>query len=293
MATTTPPTVEPAVSPARDERTELITPGPAEALAGLLDISAPALRDGDELPLLWHWVYLLERRRQSDLGMDGHPTSGIPTPPEPDQIRMFAGGRVTSLVPIRFGLPATRTIWVEESAVKAGRSGSLTFVTTRAELRQDGELCLVDEQDIVYRQSAIARQSLEDETSDAAASVVSAAEALLELDIDPVVLFRFSALTYNAHRIHYDAAYAASEGYPDLVIHGPLQALLMGESFRRSDVSLLGQSFSYRLVAPTYGAQRIAVIAGEDENSVSARVRDGQGIITATSVVTVLVAHCA
>ncbi|HEY9525232.1 MAG TPA: MaoC family dehydratase N-terminal domain-containing protein, partial [Thermopolyspora sp.] len=132
-------------------RTELITPEPAEALAGLLDISPPA-GDG-ELPALWHWIYLLERRRQSDLGPDGHPTHGIPAPPGPGMLRMFAGGRVSMHVPLRFGEPATRTTRVIRTVEKKGRSGPLTFVTVRSDIEQGGRPAISDEQDIVYRPS--------------------------------------------------------------------------------------------------------------------------------------------
>ncbi len=103
------------------------------------------------------------------------------------------------------------------------------------------------------------------------------------MTVNPMVLFRFSALTYNAHRIHYDQAYAATEGYPDLVVHGPLQALLMGECLRHLGVSMLDQQFAYRLVAPTYGAQRLAASSSMDGQEHAARVRDGAGRTTATA----------
>jgi hypothetical protein len=101
-----------------------------------------------------------------------------------------------------------------------------------------------------------------------------AASSVLVFDVDPIVLFRFSALTYNAHRIHYDRGYATGEGYPDLVVHGPLQALMMGELIRRSGVPTVGKQFSYRLVAPTFGAQRLTVTATAEGPDFSAQVRD-------------------
>lgn len=105
----------------------------------------------------------------------------------------------------------------------------------------------------------------------------------LELRVDPVMLFRFSALTYNAHRIHYDSDYTRSEGYPDLVVHGPLQALLMGECLRRSGAPMLGHEFAYRLVAPTYGTQRLQAAARPGAVGMTAEVRDGTGRRTATA----------
>lgn len=268
-------------------RTGLITPEAAEALAGLLDIDPPAPAEG--LPPLWHAVYLLERRRESELGADGHPTHGIPAPPGPGMLRMFAGGRVTAYGVLRFGEEATRSTRVLRTVEKQGRSGPLTFVTTRSELQQRGRLVVADEQDIVYRAAGgtLARDPaprpdgaaptpLEDE---------AARRARLTLDVDPVLLFRFSALTYNAHRIHYDQEYASGEGYPGLVVHGPLQALLMGEALRRSGVPLVGRVFAYRLLAPTYGAQRLTATTEHRAQEVEAHVRDGAGVVTATATV--------
>lgn len=263
-------------------RTELITPEPAEALAGLLDIDPPA--DGAELPALWHWIYLLDRRRQSDLGPDGHPTDGIPAPPGPGRLRMFAGGRVSVHAPLRIGEPATRTTRVIRTVAKHGKSGPLTFVTVRSDIEQGGRPAIADEQDIVYRAPG--------STLPAKSGTASAVTGGLALYVDSVVLFRFSALTYNAHRIHYDPAYAAMEGYPGLVVHGPLQALMMGELFRRSGVRSAGQEFAYRLVAPMFGEQRLTVLPGPADGladgpadgPASAQVRDGAGRVTATSV---------
>jgi 3-methylfumaryl-CoA hydratase len=256
-------------------RTELITPEPAEALAGLLDIALPS---ADELPDLWHWIYLLERRSQADLGPDGHPTSGIPAPPGPGRLRMFAGGRVVTHRRLRFGEPATRTTRILRTAEKQGRTGLLTFVTVRSEFTQGGRLVIADEQDIVYRAPGSTLPA-----EPAPAATPTAPPDGLTLAVDPVVLFRFSALTYNAHRIHYDLAYAEHEGYPGLVVHGPLQALMMGELMRRSGAPFTGQEFAYRLVAPMYGEQVLAVSPDPEQIGVSARVTGNAGRVTATS----------
>jgi 3-methylfumaryl-CoA hydratase len=268
-------------------RTELITPDAAEALAGVLDIDPPGAEDG--VPPLWHWVYLLERRRESELGPDGHPTHGIPAPPGPGRLRMFAGGRVTTYGVLRFGELATRTTRVLRSVEKQGRSGPLTFVTVRSEITQAGAVVVIDEQDIVYRAagsvlpSTANRAGAGDGTRDGDDDGDTHGDLRLEFDVDPVRLFRFSALTYNAHRIHYDLDYAVSEGYPGLVVHGPLQALLMGEVMRRSGVSAVGRPFAYRLIAPTFGTQRLTVTAGAGRDGVEAQVRDEAGTRTATS----------
>jgi len=110
-------------------RTELIIPGPSEALANLLGTDIPT----DERPPLWHWIHLLEKRPHADLGPDGHPTFGIPAPPGPGRKRMFAGGRVSPLAPLAFGKPATRTMWIAGAKKKRGSTGPLTFVTVRNE----------------------------------------------------------------------------------------------------------------------------------------------------------------
>jgi 3-methylfumaryl-CoA hydratase len=267
------------------QRTELITPELAEALAGLLDIPAPYSANNDTLPPLWHWIYLLERRSQSDLGPDGHPIHGIPAPPGPGLLRMFAGGRVTTNAALRFGRAATRSTRVTHTHEKQGRSGLLTFVTIRSEIEQDDQVLIIDEQDIVYRAPGSALAPPTTSQDDQASAVPQSTDGpRLELAIDPVLLFRFSALTYNAHRIHYDLGYAAEEGYPGLVVHGPLQALLMGEFLRRSGISLVGQQFAYRLVAPTFGAQVLTVSADPTDPDTAATVRDGLGAVTAISI---------
>ena len=260
--------------------TELIVPQPAEALANLLGTAVPTA----QLPPLWHWIYLLERRPHADLGPDGHPTFGIPAPPGPGRKRMFAGGRVTTRAPLAFGRPATRTTWVADTREKRGRTGPLTFVTVRNEYAQDGRLAVVDEVDIVYRASGSRLDLRAGTLQDPPA--VPPREPHLRLTADEALLFRFSALTYNAHRIHYDHNWAGREGYPDLVVHGPLQALLMGELIRRAGAGLVGKTFGYRLVAPMIGPQTLTVVATEPGVDTGAEVRDVHDTVTAVSTVT-------
>ena len=263
-------------------RTELINPEPSEALANLLGTDVPT----GELPALWHWIHLLDRRPHADLGPDGHPTFGIPAPPGPGRRRMFAGGRVNTYASLVFGKPATRTTWVAATKEKQGSSGPLTFVTVRNEYAQDGRVCIVDENDIVYRTpgSSIALAagrpgSVPDEPK----SVPR--EPALTLTTDEALLFRFSALTYNAHRIHYDHNWVRQEGYSDLVVHGPLQALMMGELIRRKGDGLVGKTFTYRLASPMIGPQTFTVFAGHDGVNVGVEVRDVHSTVTAVSTV--------
>jgi 3-methylfumaryl-CoA hydratase len=259
------------------ERTELLVPGPAEGLAALLGVPLPEAG----LPLLWHWVYLLERPAQSDLGPDGHPArGGIPTPPEPGRRRMWAGGRVRTDGLLRVGRPATRRTAIAAVTEKTGRSGRLTFVTVSHQIEQDGVVVVDEEQDIVYR----------DAGSAPAPSAVPAADpeppgpGEWSIETSPVLLFRFSALTYNGHRIHYDREYARTvEGYPGLVVHGPLQALAMAEAARRRpDATAADSLFEYRLLAPLFDHQ--GLIAGAQPDSaggLTTTVRDRTGRPTA------------
>jgi len=258
-------------------RTELIIPEPSEALANLLGTDIPT----DELPPLWHWIHLLEKRPHADLGRDGHPTFGIPAPPGPGRKRMFAGGRVRTHASLIFGRPATRTTWVAATTEKQGSTGALTFVTVRNEYTQGGRVAIVDDNDIVYRTpgSSLAPRAgtLRDEPEPAPRGPA------LTLTADEALLFRFSALTYNAHRIHYDHNWVREEGYGDLVVHGPLQALMMGELVRRRGDGLVGKQFDYRLVSPMIGPQTFTVLAGEAGVNASAEVRDVHGTVTALS----------
>ena len=255
-------------------------PGPAEALAALLGVPCPDLGAGEGLPLFWHWVYLLERPTQSDLGRDGHPVAGIPAPPGPNQRRMWAGGRVRSLAPLRTGEEATRRTSVLASVEKAGRAGRLTFVTARHEVFQRDRLVVDEHQNIVYVE--------ESRPSSKEANVATPASRPPEqppsgsewsIDVDPVLLFRFSALTYNGHRIHYDRDYATEvEGYPGLVTHGPLQAVAMSEAVRAMK-GLPGNraECQYRLLAPLFDDQGLIVSTHVDESGLTAAVRDRWG----------------
>jgi 3-methylfumaryl-CoA hydratase len=257
-------------------RREFITRGPADALAGLLDIEY--LPVDNAIPPLWHLVYLLEHPKQNDLGIDGHPVHGVPAPPGPGRRRMFAGGRFLLHTPLRFDEPATRRSEVTRTEVKPGRSGLLEFVTVRHEITQGGRLAVADEHDIVYR-AGVSTVALTPPTSGS-----SVPPASLQFTTDPTLLFRFSALTYNAHRIHYDHRYATQqEGYPELVIHGPLQVLLMGELMRRAGVEFTGREFSYQLIAPAYGSQTLAASFTSDDSFLAAQIRDATGRVTATS----------
>jgi 3-methylfumaryl-CoA hydratase len=265
-------------------RKETLAPEPARALGALLGVPVPDLeRDG--LPLLWHWVYLLERPAQADLGPDGHPVRGtIPAPPGPGRRRMWAGGRVRTSGALRCGAPASRRTSVLAVAEKDGRSGRLTFVTVGHEISQGGAVVISEEQDIVYRQEAApSRPASGPVPSGQAGPVTPAGPGDWEIEISPSLLFRFSALTYNAHRIHYDRDYARDvEGYPGLLTHGPLQALAMAEAARAAGRAG-NRSFDYRLVSPLFDFQGLVVSAVHGTDGVtSTAARDRHGRQTAS-----------
>jgi 3-methylfumaryl-CoA hydratase len=273
------------------ERTETLQPEPARALGALLGVPVPGLEPGAGLPLLWHWIYLLDRPAQADLGPDGHPVRGtLPAPPGPGRRRMWAGGRVRSRRPLLIGSPATKRTSVLSVTEKQGRSGHLTFVTVSHQLAQDGQLVIDEEQDIVYRETvpvpapAPAAEAAFVAGPGGEPPQVPPVDGEWEIDVSPTLLFRFSALTYNAHRIHYDRDYCRDvEGYPGLLTHGPLQALAMAEAARAIGAGTVDVSFAYRLVSPLFDDQGLIVgaVKGTDGRTVTA-ARDRYGRQTAT-----------
>lgn len=260
--------------------------GHAEALARLLGLDADGVREGDLLRPMWQ-VALLARWPRGALGPDGHGVHEPPTPPGPGLRRMFAGGRLTMRPGIHLGEEVSIGTAVSGRRTTQGRSGQVHFVTTRTTVSADGEVVLEDERDIVYL-SAGPR----------AVPPVRPHASVVEgrrIEVDPVLLFRFSALTCNAHRIHYDADYCrAVEGYPGLVVHGPLQALLLAEEATTHLVGPLGTAlppqlhFDYRLVAPLFADQGLVIgvhggSSGSDRSgAVEVEVNDDTGRTTAT-----------
>lgn len=259
------------------ERTEVLLPGPAEALGALLDVPVPDL-DRDGLPLLWHWIYLLDRPAQTDLGPDGHPSRNtVPAPPGPGRRRMWAGGRVRAQGSLLCGRPATKRTRVLSHQEKQGRTGRLTFVVVEHQIIQSGHVVVDEQHDIVYRDASSGSPATNDDCP-----AIPVAEDEWTIDISPTLLFRFSALTYNAHRIHYDRDYCRDvEGYPGLLTHGPLQALAMTEAARAGGCHG-DQFFDYRLVSPLFDHQGLVARAVEEGGRVVTSVRDRHGRQTAT-----------
>jgi len=237
------------------------SPAQALSVAAMLNLDASQIAAGTELPLLWQWFYFLPRAPQSKLSVDGHPERGGFLPPITLPRRMFAGARVTVHHPLKLGRPATREGTILNVRETSGKSGRLAFVTVGYRFLQDGVLCLDEEQDIVYREPGAA----------VPAPIVAERPALAdgafseEFTPDSRLLFRFSALTFNAHRIHYDRPYAMQEeGYPGLVVHGPLIALLLAELAQRNAPRPLAK-FSFKGMAPLFdiGSVRLSGLHGE------------------------------
>ena len=268
------------------ERTEWLAPEPAHALGALLGVQVPDVAHGADLPLLWHWVYLLDRPAQADLGPDGHPLRGtIAAVPAGGRRRMWAGGRVRTSGPLRCGEPATKRSRVLSVQEKQGRSGPLTFIVVEHQILQHGRVVIDEQQDIVYREAASAPG--QPPVPAGAGPVVPPADGEWLIDVSPTLLFRFSALTYNAHRIHYDRDYARdAEGYPGLLVHGPLQSLAMAEAARTAGhpggQRAGGLFFEYRLTSPLFDHQGMVVSAITEQDATLTAVRDLHGRQTAT-----------
>lgn len=241
---------------------ERIAAEPSIALAGLFDAPSPVSGDGDALPPLWHWLHFLDRPAQAELGPDGHRRSGGFLPEYPRRRRMFAGGRLTVHAPLRVGTTVTCASRLSRLDFKEGRSGPMLFATVEHRFDADGMPLCVEEQDIVYRQDPepAADPSPTPRPAPTAAGPHAepdpAADWHWSLDPDPVLLFRFSALTYNAHRIHYDEPYVTGvEGFPGLVVHGPLTALALLELPRRAGHHV--RSFAFRARRPLFAGEHI------------------------------------
>ena len=268
MSTSTPLTPTPDLAHLRDwvGRTEThrdtLTLQPVAALSATLDRddAAPAL--GDALPPLWHWLYFLPLAPAREIGEDGHPRRGGFLPPVPLPRRMWAGGRLNFYRPLRLGDTVERTSTILDVTTKSGRSGSLVFVTVRHEIADGQGVAISEEHDIVYRDAP-------QPGAQAAAPQPAPADAQFERGIvpDPVLLFRYSALTFNGHRIHYDRSYVTEvEGYPGLIVHGPLIATLLMDLARRERPGQSVRAFSFKAVRPMFDIHPFSV-CGRDEGA--------------------------
>ena len=240
---------------------DVVTATPFAAMAATLDWPMPPggyrPAPGTPLPALWHWLYFLPIHAQSQMGPDGHAKRGGFMPPVPLPRRMWAGSDFEFHQPLCVGDALTRTSTIVGVQEKSGRSGSLVFVKVRHELRRNGapEVALTEHHHIVYRPAPAP-----DDITPAPQAAHANGAWRRDVVADDVLLFRYSALTFNGHRIHYDRQYASSvEGYPGLVVHGPLIATLLMDLLRRHAPSARVQRFEFRAVRPTFDIHPFSV----------------------------------
>jgi 3-methylfumaryl-CoA hydratase len=261
-----------------ESRSDHVTPTPVTALSATLDRADALPQDGDVLAPLWHWLYFLPVHRQSELGPDGHAARGGFLPPVPLPRRMWAGGRLQFHHPLRVGDAITRVSRIVDVSHKEGRSGALVFVLVRHEIGNADGIALTEEHDIVYRDNP--------KPDDPAPKPLAAPADhawLREIAPDDVLLFRYSALTFNGHRIHYDRRYVTEvEGYPGLVVHGPLIATLLMDLLRRNLPDAVVKQFSFRAIKPLFDTAPFSVCGKleEDGKTVHLWAKDAQGWLT-------------
>ena len=264
-----------------ETKQDVIQPGMADALAATLDRAAP----GVGLPPLWHWIYFWTAVPASEVGADGHPQRGGFLPPVPLPRRMWAGGRLNFTAPLVIGHSATRSSRILDVTAKKGATGTLAFVTVQHEIAQDGRIAVTEEHDIVYRslpQPGVA--------APAAKPAPTAAAWSREIVPDAVLLFRYSALTFNGHRIHYDRSYVTQvEGYPGLIVHGPLIATLLLDLLHRNMPDAVVAQFSFRAVGPLFDIEPFTVCGqpAEDGRSVKLWARNNRGELAMQAEATV------
>jgi 3-methylfumaryl-CoA hydratase len=263
----------------REERqADVAAPAPLAGLAALLDHETPPWADG-EVPPLGHWLYFLPRAPQSELGEDGHPKRGGFLPPVPLPRRMWAGGELRFHRPIPIGAAIERVSTVADVTAKAGASGEMVFVTVRHAVHAEGTLAIEERHDIVYRGPAAPGGP-----ATAAAGEARAAEVSREMLAGPVALFRYSALTFNGHRIHYDRDYArGEEGYPGLVVHGPLTATLLLDLYLRERPGAAVRGFSFRARSPLFDIAPFALNLARVENGAELWAADAGGRVAMTA----------
>lgn len=257
--------------------TDTATPTPFAALSATFDRSPDRPDIGTPLPALWHWLYFLPLHKRSDIGPDGHAKRGGFLPPVPLPRRMWAGSQFEFHGPIRVGDTITRTSTIHDVTEKTGRTGPLVFVKVRHEIRRAGEeaKALTEFHDIVYREAA--------QPSDVApAPTMAPTTSTWERKWipDDVLLFRYSALTFNGHRIHYDRKYVTEvEGYPGLIVHGPMLATLMLDLLRYERPDATVTRYEFKAMRPVFDINPFWV-CGEpqgDGKTVKLWVRDHEG----------------
>jgi 3-methylfumaryl-CoA hydratase len=264
----------------RGDGWEEITVPPLQSLGATLDHAPAEWHAGDALPAGWQWLYFLPLTPQARLDADGRSTRDAALTRGTGSKRMFAGARMKLHRPLCVGDRVFRESMLLERTEKQGRSGRLLFMTTRYTYRDERGPALEEEQDIVFREAAAS-----DGAMDRPADVPSGRWGRT-VTPDAVMLFRFSALTFNGHRIHYDLPYAQREGYPGLVVHGPLLAILLLDLAARHATRRRVAEFSFRARAPVFVDTPVSLRGEADRNGATALLsacrHDGVVAMTAT-----------
>ena len=268
----------------REELDDVVAACKVAALAATLDRDDLPPAAGDPLPPPWHWTLCVAAARESAIGPDGHPARGGFLPPVPLPRRMWAGGRLSFPQPLRVGEAVRRRSQVVSVEHKSGRSGELVFVLVRHEFSSTSGLAITEEHDIVYRNLPVAG-------APAPTAVAAPAGCAWQRTIvpDDVLLFRYSALTFNGHRIHYDRRYVTEvEAYPGLVVHGPLIAILLLDLLRRNMPAAVIAAFEFKAVKPLFDIAAFSVHGQPqgDGKTVELWARDADGWLAMSGIAT-------
>jgi len=251
-----------------------------ERMSATFDEPDPGWRDGDPVPPLWHFMYFAPVAPHSGIGPDGHPTRGDFLPPIPLPRRMFAGARATCHRPLKAGETIRREAEIAAVNRKTGATGELVFVLVRNSIFGGDELALVEEQDIVYRDLEAPAKS-----GKVTQSSVPNPDWRRTITVDPVILFRYSALTFNGHRIHYDRRYVMEvEGYPGLVLHGPLIASYLTALCRDNTDNRPIRGHTFRARRALFDTEPFEVVGALNDDGKGAQLeaRDASGATAMT-----------
>jgi len=249
-----------------EEAEDLIDSGRARAMQATLDDEAAPLGPGDALPPLWHWAYFWSLAPTAELGPDGHAARGGFLPPIDLPRRMWAGSRVLFPRPLAVGSPVTRRSTIKSVTEKTGRSGRLAFVTVEHVVGDAEGACVVEEHDIVYREPG--EKGAPPSSYKGPPGEAPPVPGAWSREVEPSspLLFRYSALTFNGHRIHYDHPYTTQvEGYPGLIVHGPLLATLMIGQLRREMPRARATHFTFRAKRPIFDTRSFTVCGAPDD----------------------------
>ncbi len=264
-----------------ERRTDTVTAAPLAALAATLDRDEALPSPGASVPPLWHWLFFTPLARQSQIGPDGHALRGGFLPPVPLPRRMWAGGRLEFHHPLLVGDAIVRDSRIVKVDAKSGRSGELVFVTVRHEISNSRGLALTEEHDIVYLD--MPAHGAPPPTPQRAPSDATFSREVVP---DAVLLFRYSALTFNGYRIHYDRPYVTQvDGYPGLIVHGPLIATLLVDLLRREMPNAQLRRFAFTAMRPLFDIHtftlcgRIDVDTQPGTGNVALWARDHEGLL--------------